>query len=337
MDLNPIDENVLIRGGWKRPGVVAHRNIPDAFGTNISLSNSGSGRLELAQSLTRPDQPLVGRVWVNRLWQHVFGRGIVPTPDNFGILGQRPSNPELLDYLAVTFTGDDRWSTKTALKRLVLSRTFSMTSKMQDSATETADPENILLHRSNLHRIEAEAIRDSILAVSGRLDKTLYGPGIPVHLTDFIVGRGRPGNSGPLDGAGRRSIYTTVRRNFLPTFLTVFDLPIPFSSVGRRNATNVPAQSLALANDPFVIDQARFWAERELREGPALSDGERIQKMFREAFSRSPRADEQTALNEALSEYRKIRSGQDPTKVNVESWADLAHTLFSLNEFIYLP
>jgi hypothetical protein len=86
-----------------------------------------------------------------------------------------------------------------------------------------------------------------------------------------------------------------------------------------------------------VIDQARFWAERELREGPALSDGERIQKMFREAFSRSPRADEQTALNEALSEYRKIRSGQDPTKANVESWADLAHTLFSLNEFIYLP
>ena len=118
VDLNPIDENVLIRGGWKRPGAVAHRNIPDAFGTNISLSNSGSGRLELAQSLTRPDQPLVGRIWVNRLWQHVFGRGIVPTPDNFGILGQRPSNPELLDYLAVTVTGDDRWSTKTALKRL---------------------------------------------------------------------------------------------------------------------------------------------------------------------------------------------------------------------------
>lgn len=337
VDLNPIDENVLIRGGWKRPGVVAHRNIPDAFGTNISLSNSGSGRLELAQSLTRPDQPLVGRVWVNRLWQHVFGRGIVPTPDNFGILGQRPSNPELLDYLAVTFTGDDRWSTKTALKRLVLSRTFSMTSKMQDSATETADPENILLHRSNLHRIEAEAIRDSILAVSGRLDKTLYGPGIPVHLTDFIVGRGRPGNSGPLDGAGRRSIYTTVRRNFLPTLLTVFDLPTPFSTVGRRNATNVPAQSLALANDPFVIDQARFWAERELREQPALSDSQRIQKMFQEAFARSPRADEQTALIEALSEYRKIRSGQDQAKSNRESWADLAHTLFSLNEFIYLP
>jgi hypothetical protein len=242
-----------------------------------------------------------------------------------------------LDYLAVTFVGEDRWSTKSALKRLVLSRTFSMTSKMQDSATEEADPENILLHRSNLQRIEAEAIRDSILAVSGRLDKILYGPGVPVHLTDFIVGRGRPGNSGPLDGAGRRSIYTTVRRNFLPTLLTVFDLPTPFSTVGRRNATNVPAQSLALANDPFVIDQARFWAERELREQPALSDSQRIQKMFQEAFARSPRADEQTALIEALSEYRKTRSGQDQAKSNKESWADLAHTLFSLNEFIYLP
>lgn len=337
VDLNPIDENVLIRGGWRRPGPVAHRNIPDAFGTSLSLSNSGSGRLELAQSLTRPEQPLLARVWVNRLWQHAFGRGIVPTPDNFGILGQRPSHPELLDYLAVTFVGEDRWSTKSALKRIVLSQAFAMSSMLPEAGIESQDPENTLLHRANLRRVEAEVIRDSILAVSGRLDSQLYGPGVPVHLTDFIVGRGRPGHSGPLDGAGRRSIYTTVRRNFLPTFLTVFDLPSPFSTVGRRNITNVPIQALALANDPFVMEQARFWANRELRERPDSSDSQRIGAMFQEALAREPRKDELMALGEAILEFRKSRNSQDQAKMRAESWADLAHTLFSLNEFIYLP
>jgi len=337
VDLNPIDENVLLRGGWRRPGPVAHRNVPDAFGAQLSLSSSGSGRLELAQSLTRPDQPLLARVWVNRLWQHVFGRGIVPTPDNFGILGMRPSHAELLDYLATTFVSTDQWSTKTALKRLLLSHTFAQTSHLSDSATETADPENILLHRANLQRVEAEVIRDSILAVSGRLDRTLYGPGVPVHLTEFIIGRGRPGASGPLDGAGRRSIYTTVRRNFLPTLLVAFDLPSPFSTVGRRNATNVPAQALALANDPFVLEQAHFWADRELREQPNSTDAERLDRMFRSALARPARPDETRALGEALIAFRAERKLEDQAKADANAWADVAHLLFSLNEFRYLP
>jgi hypothetical protein len=337
VDLNPIDENVLLRGGWRRPGPVAHRNVPDAFGTQLSLSGSGSGRLELALSLTRPDQPLLARVWVNRLWQHVFGRGLVPTPDNFGILGQRPSHPELLDYLATTLVSTDQWSTKSALKRLLLSHTFAQTSHLSNPATESADPENILLHRSNLQRVEAEVIRDSILAVSGRLDRTLYGPGVPVHLTEFIIGRGRPGASGPLDGAGRRSIYTTVRRNFLPTFLVAFDLPSPFSTVGRRNATNVPAQALALANDPFVIQQAHYWADRELRDEPKSADATRLDRMFRSALARPARPDEIKALGDALIAFRAERMLEDKAKADANAWADVAHLLFSLNEFRYLP
>jgi hypothetical protein len=295
----------------------------------------------LAQRLTQPDQPLVARVWVNRLWQQVFGRGIVPTPDNFGILGQRPSHPELLDWLAVSLTTADKWSTKAALKRMLLSHAFAMSSRAADASAEMADPENILLHRANLNRIEAEDIRDSILAVSGRLDRKLYGPGIPVHLTEFIVGRGRPDRSGPLDGAGRRSIYTTVRRNFLPTLLTAFDYPTPFTTVGRRNVTNVPAQALALANDPFVIGQARFWADRELKENAGSTDTDRIRRMFVTALSRPPKDAEIKTLADALADFRASR-GIDASKATdpasqVEAWADLGHMLFSLNEFRYLP
>jgi hypothetical protein len=341
VDLNPIDEHVLLRGGWRRPGPLAPRGLPDAFGGDLSLSRTGSGRLELAQRLTQPDQPLVARVWVNRLWQQVFGRGIVPTPDNFGILGQRPSHPELLDWLAVSLTTADKWSTKAALKRMLLSHAFAMSSRAADASAEMADPENILLHRANLNRIEAEDIRDSILAVSGRLDRKLYGPGIPVHLTEFIVGRGRPDRSGPLDGAGRRSIYTTVRRNFLPTLLTAFDYPTPFTTVGRRNVTNVPAQALALANDPFVIGQARFWADRELKENAGSTDTDRIRRMFVTALSRPPKDAEIKTLADALADFRASR-GIDASKATdpasqAEAWADLGHMLFSLNEFRYLP
>ncbi|MFM7591039.1 MAG: DUF1553 domain-containing protein, partial [Isosphaeraceae bacterium] len=340
VDLNPVDEHVLLRGSWRRPGNLAPRSLPDAFNSDLSLSSTGSGRLELAQQLTQTDQPLLARVWVNRLWQQVFGRGIVPTPDNFGILGQRPTHPELLDWLATSFTATDNWSTKAALKRMLLSHAFSMSSQATDTATESADPENRLLHRANLNRVEGEVIRDSILAISGRLDRKLYGPGIPVHLTEFIVGRGRPGESGPLDGAGRRSIYTTVRRNFLPTFLLAFDLPTPFTTVGRRNITNVPAQALALANDPFVIAQARFWADREHQEHPDSNDDDRMRRMFLGTLARQPTPNEIQVMEEALAAFRQSRSIDEKTAEKTkfaEAWADMGHMLFSLNEFRYLP
>ncbi len=334
-DLNGVDEHVLLRGSWRRQGPMAHRGLPEAFAEPISLSESSSGRRELAERLTRPDQPLVARVWVNRLWQHVFGAGIVPTVDNFGVLGFRPTHPELLDYLAVTFVADDAWSTRAMLKRMLLSRAFGLTSHASDAATETADPQNVLLHRGNLRRLEAEAIRDAMLAVSGRLDRSMYGPSVPVHLTEFIVGRGRPDKSGPLDGAGRRSVYTAVRRNFLPTLMSAFDMPPPFSTVGRRNVTNVPAQALALANDPFVTGQARFWADRELKEHPGDADAARIERMFRTALARMPDQAEKAALIDALGAFRESRKGGDAAQA--EAWADLAHTLFCVNEFRYIP
>src|SRR5207247_1771989 len=135
----------------------------------------------------------------NRVWHHLFGRGIVPTVDNFGVLGQAPSHRELLDFLATRFVNEQGWSLKKLIREIVLSRAYAMSSAPSDAAAEQADPENLLLHRANLRRLEGEAIRDAILTVSGRLDRKLEGPPVPVFLSEFMEGRGRPGGSGPLD------------------------------------------------------------------------------------------------------------------------------------------
>jgi hypothetical protein len=182
-----------------------------------------------------------------------------------------------------------------------------------------------------LRRLEGEAIRDAMLAVSGRLDRTAFGPPVPVHLTPFLQGRGRPETSGPLDGDGRRSIYLAVRRNFLNPFLLAFDTPIPFSTVGRRQVSNVPAQALILLNDPFVQEQAARWGDA-VRAHPG-TPAEKIAGMYLTAFGRPPTADESAACVEFLSE-QGTRYGVMANDPRV--WADLAHTLFNAKDFIYL-
>src|SRR5262249_25621732 len=154
-----------------------------------------------------------------------------------------PTHPELLDYLAARFVRAD-WSVKKLIRELVLSSAYQMSSHPEQKA-EQIDPQNLLLHRMRVRRLEGEVIRDSLLALSGQLDERLYGKPVPVPLPPFQDGRGRP-MSGPLDGDGRRSIYLAVRRNFLSSFLLAFDTPIPFSTVGRRTVSNVPAQALIL-------------------------------------------------------------------------------------------
>jgi len=178
-------------------------------------------------------------------------------------------------------------------------------------------------------RLEGEAIRDAILAVSGRLQPRLYGPSVPVHLTPFMEGRGRP-QSGPLDGDGRRSIYLAVRRNFLSPFLMAFDTPIPFSTVGRRSLSHVPAQALILLNDPFVHQQAELWAKRVLaQEGTSR---QRIERMYESAFSRPPTEAEIAACLDFLERQTRLHGQAESTL----AWADLAHTLFNIQEFIFV-
>ncbi len=331
-----VDENVLVRGKPFKPGALAPRSLPVAFsGAKPIPSASSSGRLELAQQLVDPENPLVSRVIVNRVWHHVFGRGLVPTVDNFGALGERPTHPELLDHLAWQFTHADGWSVKRLVRRLVLTRAFGQSSRLADAKTEERDPSNALLHRMSVRRLEGEVIRDALLTVSGRLNPVVGGPPITVHLTEFLVGRGRPDQSGPLDGDGRRSIYTAMRRNFLPTLPQTFDAPTPFSTVGRRNVTNVPGQSLALMNDPLFHQQARVWVERLLRETKGADDDARIRWLFESAYARLPDKGEIKACRESLAELRELVGKSGPDEVG--PWSDLGHALLNANEFIYVP
>ena len=175
----------------------------------------------------------------------------------------------------------------------MLSQAYQMASVGAESA-EQRDPLNLLLHRSNVRRLEGEAIRDALLAVSGRLDPTQFGPPVRIHLSPFMEGRGRPEQSGPLDGDGRRSVYVEVRRNFLSPFMVAFDTPPPASTTGRRNVSNVPAQALIMMNDPFVFEQCQIWATRALAEADR-SPEDRITRLYLTAFSRPPSAEE---LNE---------------------------------------
>ena len=261
------------------------RRFLEVLASDQPIPKHEPARLALAQQLVDPANPLTARVLVNRLWKHHFGEGLVRTPDDFGVLGQAPTHPELLDWLAVQFVKEG-WSLKKMHRLMLLSSTYRMASRAEADA-DSRDPDNKLLHKMPIRRLEAECIRDAILAVSGRLDEKMYGPGVMPHLTPFMAGRGRPGASGPLDGDGRRSIYLNVRRNFLTPMLLAFDYPTPFTTIGRRSVSNVPAQALTMLNNPFVLQQAEVWAKRIVSD-KGLSVKERIGRMYETAFARPP-------------------------------------------------
>ncbi|TWT64766.1 Planctomycete cytochrome C [Allorhodopirellula solitaria] len=324
------DDHILIRGNSSKPGDLEPRHFLTAISGEPLEIPTGSGRLQLAEAINAADNPLTRRVIVNRTWHHLMGRGIVPTPDDFGVLGQRPTHPGLLDYLATEFA-DEGQSLKDLIRRIVLSRTYQMASQT-DAAAVAADPKNLLWHHRPVQRLPGEAIRDSLLVLSGRLDATLFGPSVPVHLTPFMEGRGRPAHSGPRDGKGRRSIYTAVRRNFLSPFMTTFDTPTPFSTMGRRTVSNVPAQALILMNDPLVVEFSRDWAERAIEQFD--EHVERIDWMFQSAFGR-PASEQERAI---AAEYIAAQaSARETTADSIDVWADLAHALVNTKEFIYIP
>jgi hypothetical protein len=340
-DGSPTDEHLLVRGNHKTIGPAVPRRLLTAIdvasgGRQPPEASVQNNRLTLARKLTDPTNPFTSRVMVNRVWHHLFGRGIVPSTDNFGVLGQEPTHPELLDHLAQQFIKEG-WSLKRLIRSIVLSDTYQQASGRRDppdDIAEQADPQNLNFHRQNLRRLEGEAIRDAILAISGRLDRTQFGPSVPVHLTPFMQGRGRPGNSGPLDGAGRRSIYISVRRNFLAPMMLAFDTPIPFSTVGRRNVSNVPAQALILMNDPFVAEQSLTWARKVLADKDASPES-RIRRMYAQAFSREP-TPEETAATISFLESQAREYGLSAAANEDRVWADLAHVLFNVKEFVFV-
>ena len=323
------NQPLFVRGQHQKPGQPVERSAPSLFGGH-PFRTTQSGRLELAMQLASTENPLTQRVMVNRLWHHLFGKGIVETVDNFGLLGTKPTHPELLDYLAFRFVNEG-WSIKKMIKLLVTSKAYCQKAIASPEAKQK-DPANNYLSHMNIRRLEAEAIRDGILAISGQASYKMYGPGVEVYFVGKTEGGGA---KGPLDGDGRRSVYQRIKRNSHNPFLEAFDAPKPATTRGDRDTTNVPAQSLTLLNDPFVIDQASKWA-KVLMADPMTST-QRIRKAFMRALTREPSEFEiQQSLNylaELAVEY-KLSPLDLPNHEKI--WQDFVHSLFCLKEFIYV-
>lgn len=290
-EADSFDQPLFDRGNHKKPLATVPRRFLEAIDAK-PYETVGSGRRELAEDMVRANNPFTPRVIVNRLWHHLFGRGIVSTTDNFGRLGEKPSHPDLLDYLATEFV-DDGWSMKSAIRLLVTSEAWKRSSDSNEKATEV-DPSNIFLSHFRVRRLEAEAIRDSLLFVTGGLEDTMYGG---------PVGGGTP----------RRSVYVRVRRNSLDSFLTAFDAPTPVSTVGRRDVTNVPAQSLTMLNSEFVIGLSEKWAGAVAGE-PVT----RIRTMFETALGRPPTASELEAAKTFVAQMLERRSAADAERNSIQ-------------------
>ncbi|XOV91654.1 MAG: PSD1 and planctomycete cytochrome C domain-containing protein [Bacteroidota bacterium] len=331
-----VNSHVFVRGNHL---TLSDEEVPRGFLSVLSSDNShavkrGSGRLELVEAMLDKKNPLTSRVMVNRIWHYLFGKGIVETVDNFGLQGKLPTHPELLDYLAIRFR-DEEWSMKKMIKLIVMSNTFRR-EVVGPEDLKSDDPDNLYLSHFPVRRLEAEAIRDGLLFAGGNLDLTMYGPPKKVYLTEFMTGRGRPSESGTIDGDGRRTIYLGVRRNFLQPMMLAFDRPIPFTTFGNRNVTNVPAQSLILMNDPFVKHQAELMAKLVIEEKDK-DVNEKVNLIYLRTMSRLP---DQTELDNANEFIRQLALTYElkPEEINdsLEVWKDFCHSVFNLKEFIYL-
>jgi hypothetical protein len=334
----PRERYVLAMGeGSRFSGNVYVRGSPHNLGASVegrnltALGGQSGTRLDLAKQLISADNPLVSRVMANRIWLQFFGRGLVPTPDDFGPMGQEPSHPKLLDWLASDFR-ENNWSIKSLIREIVLSQTYRQSSTLNPANTQQkvtlADPQNILLHKMPIRRLQAEAIRDAILSFSGRIDKKLFGPSVPIYKTAFMTGRGGKKN-GPLDGAGRRSIYGSVYRNFLSPFMLAFDQPAPFGTKGRRSVSNVPAQSLALLNDPFIIGQCKLMGRNTVNAQKTQTEA--LNTLYETITGKLPGSDVQQKLLSFLSTQSKAHGG-----MSEQVWSDLAHVLVNSKSFLFL-
>ncbi|WP_406701351.1 PSD1 and planctomycete cytochrome C domain-containing protein (plasmid) [Singulisphaera sp. Ch08] len=312
-----VDKPLLERGEIGRPG----KPVPRGFPRVIQIADTGSipshqsGRLELARWLTHPDHPLTARVMTNRIWRHLFGAGIVRSVDNFGFSGQPPSHPELLDHLAVRFVADG-WSVKKVVREIALSRTYRQASTY-DEKSFVADPENRLLWRSAKRRLDAEAIRDAMLLISGELDTSRrVGSLVGKEIGDRPISLIGLDNRLPtdLDGSRHRSVYLPVLRDRLPDVLDLFDFAEPSLVTGDRETTNVPLQALYLMNSPFIQARAKAVADRLSGEA---DDESRIRRAFLLCYSRVPTADEMTMTSAFLKRGRDLAGNDEKGRLQV--------------------
>lgn len=333
-DGTPQNLKIHLRGSHTTLGVEVPRRMPHIFqkGDESTVSNAASGRLELAQWLTRPDNPLTVRVIVNRIWQAHFGEGLVRSPDNFGQLGEKPSHPQLLDWLAVDFV-ENGWSIKSLHRRILNSAVWQQTSELNDTAS-AIDPENRLLWRMNRRRMEAEAVRDSLLAIGGGLDTTMGGTLLPIENRKYVTSTANINVE--VYEAPRRTIYLPVVRSALNDFLTAFDFGDPSSMSGQRDRTTVAPQSLYLMNSKLVASQSANLAQ-SLLDLPS-DDASRIAEAFERFYSRPPTPSEiESSLSFIASYEEHLRSNETvAAKVHLRSWQAFCRALMATNEFLYV-
>ncbi len=314
------------RGDPKNPGPEAPRRFLQILGGQpLPADCKGSGRLQLAEWITDPKNPLTARVMVNRIWQHHFGEGLVRSPNNFGKQGRPPTHPELLDYLADQFVRSG-WSVKAMHRMILLSRTYQLSSD-ENSGDRAIDPANESLWRYDRRRLNAEAIRDSLLAVSGALDRTPAGPQPfpPQNAWNFT-------QHNPFQAVyetNHRSVYLMTQRLRRHPFLALFDGADPNASTAQRNTTTVPTQALFFLNDPFVHAEADKFAARLLQG--AADDAGRIDLAHRLAYGRPATLDETRAGELYIRKYE-----QESKDGASAAWASYCRVLFAADEFIYI-
>ena len=329
---------LLIRGEISQAG----ESVPRGFVTVLntapppSIPGNESGRRELAEWLTSKSNPLTARVEVNRIWLHLFGQGLVRTADNFGTNGEAPSHPELLDTLAVQFM-DEGWSVKRLIRSIVLSHTYQLSSATTPAGNEI-DPDNRLLWRASSRRLDAEAIRDAILAASGQLQLTPPRGSVVANIGEGYIGKGiRPEIFSDVT-ANYRSVYLPIVRDFPPEVLDIFDFAEPSLVIAARDVTNVPSQALYLMNNQFVRDQAAAMAKRVL--ATPLDYPQRITPGL-QARSR-PGADGCRAGARRPVPPQRGREASSPSKMGrpmtrrILSWSTFCQALFACAEFRYL-
>jgi hypothetical protein len=341
----PPDTHLLLRGKASRPGPKVNPGLPAVL-VRTQPAFPGPGphtsrrRLTFARWVASPDNPLTARVWVNRVWQGHFGEGLVRTPSDFGIMGDRPSHPELLDWLADWFVAHG-WSTRKLHRLILTSNTYRM-SKAWHKEYADRDPENRHLWRFPYRRLEAEAIRDSVLAASGRLNPRMYGtwmyPEVP---KEALAGSSDPGTIWkPFDeeDASRRTVYAHVKRSFVVPLLEVLDLCDTTRSSEKRLVTTVAPQALSLFNGEFVNRQARHLAARLAREA-GDDPARQVERAYVLALCRPPTDRERASLlafleREARSVARE-RPGLDAAAARRLALEQACRVVFNLNEFVY--
>jgi hypothetical protein len=322
------DTRIHIRGSHLTLGAVAPRRIPEVLaGPRPPQFSAGqSGRLELARWMVEPDHPLTGRVIVNRVWRWHFGRGLVATPDNFGALGERPVNPALLDWLTRRFVASG-WSIKSLHRTIMLSSTYRMSSD-DDPAAGRVDPENRLLARMNRRRLEAEAIRDALLAVSGKLDPALGGSLLKVKDRDYFFNHTSRDNT--TYETTRRSIYLPVVRNHLYDMFELFDATDASVSSGDRATTTIAPQALFMLNSDLVVTAAGDLASL-LLDQPGLDDAGRIGLLYERAYGRPPTVAETCRAAAYLDRFGRVLSGETARH---DAWQALCQVVLAASEFI---